>query len=944
MSPPRRRSPFARAGERRRARFAAGLLGAATLLASGFAFVAVTSAEEARERRGFEGAALAAEGRIQSRIQRQSSDLRAVSGLFTASEHVHRAEFRAFVENQRPAETQPGVRAVAYLQRVPRAELDAFVARARADGAPGFAVRSPGTDAAATDDLFVTTYVEPMAGNEELLGLDVGSLRASRSALEAAEDRGRTTISAAVPGAPTPTVVFYRAVRAAPSPDPGAPPPAAGRPPPAVPPAAPAPDAVGWVAAIVDVQAFLGDALASIAPGIDVEVFDMGPGVQPTLLYDGDHHLGGPTDVARGARYRDRKHVRDTVLTPGGRTWTVRTSALPSWSDGGETPLRWVVLGLGAVVSALVVLVVAAATRTRSLAQRLTERATGHLERQARELSAARDDAMAGARAKSDFIAAVSHEIRTPLNGVLGTSQLLLDAGLPVEPAEQVRTIRSSAQALLAILNDILDVSRMEAGKLELVNEPFDLREAVEEVLDLLVPTAAAKGVELVLRWAPDAPSTFVGDALRWKQVVLNLAGNAVKFTERGHVLVDARPGATPSGERGIELRVEDTGIGIPRDRLSALFRRFAQADPSSSRRHGGVGLGLLITRLLVERMGGAVDVTSEVGRGSTFRAVVPMPRGASTVTRVTRPPSSASVLVVDDVEVARRVAVEVVTALGAAPAEAADAASARAALLDAAARGRPFDVALVDLGLPDEDGLALARRLRADRATEGTRLVLVAPAARANLATAAREAGFDAWVGKPLRARDVADALAALAPGPRRPDAAFLTHAVLADARRRRLGIVDVAPPAPDVADAPRRVLLVEDLDVNARVATKMLQRLGCTVEWARGGMEGLEAAARGGFDLVLLDLRMPDVDGYDVAAGIRRREGAGPRVPVVAMTADVTDEDRRRCVEAGMDDFLGKPVELHRLGEVVARWCRRPAAPPSGSPPPATPDDPRR
>lgn len=919
------RSPFARAAARRRAVLLALLPAAAAALATAAAFFAVTSAEAAREREHFGGVADAVEARIQARAARQAADLRAVAGLFAASAQVTRAEFRAYVDNLRPIETQPGVRAVTYIHRVARDDAEAWTDRVRADGADTFEICTPGPDTSAPDQL-VTLYVEPLAGNEEFLGLDVGSLRGSRAALEAAEGQGRTTVSPPVPGAPKATVVFYRAVVPAPLDDDGdrghevrlpSPPPDRRR-------------AVGWVASIVDLGAFLGDALKDRAPDVDVEVFDGAldaPGA--VLLFDADGHLRGavPAPDAPG-----RRHQRDRVLPVGGRRWTIRTSALPGWTSGTGTPLRFVVLGLGALVSALVYLVVAAGLRTRRLAERLAQRATVHLERQAHALALARDDAMAGTRAKSDFIAAVSHEIRTPLNGVLGASQLLLESHLPVEASEQVRTIKTSAQALLAILNDILDVSRIEAGKLELVPEATDLREATEEVLDLLAPAAAERDVELVLRWAPDTPTHVVADTLRWKQVLLNLVGNAVKFTERGHVLVDARPapgggaGATQSGP-GIELRVEDTGHGIPKERLTALFRRFSQADPAASRRQGGVGLGLVITRLLVERMGGRVTVESEPGRGSVFTVVLPLQRSTSTLSRIARLPPTTAVLVVDDAPVARRVAVEVVSALGPPVGEAADGATAAHALAKAAAEGRPYGVALLDHRLPDTDAFALARRLRADPATAGIRLVLVAPHTRAALPEEAKAAGFDAWIGKPLRARDVADVLAALSEGARSPDAPFLTHAVLSEARRRRRAGGE-APRVPTPPTDGRRVLLVEDHDINARVATRMLQRLGCAVTWARGGAEGLEAAASGKHDLVLLDLRMPDLDGYEVVTALRRREGDGPHVPVVAMTADVTDEDRARCQACGMDGFLAKPVDMRVLSEVVDRFCRRTAA----------------
>ncbi len=778
-----------------------------------------------------------------------------------------------------------------------------------------------------------------MAGNEDLLGLDVGALRGSRMALEAAEARGRTTISAAVAGAPTPTVVFYRAVfRSTVAPEPAAPAAAAGaafherprerprerrrRP-------------TRWAGSRRSSTCRCSSATRSRPwrPTLDVEVLEVEPGRAPTVLYDSDRHLGTPAAPEVGDRYAGRPHFRETVLAAGGRTWTVRTSALPDWTDGGTTPLRFVVLGLGTVVSALVFLVVAAATRTRRLAQRLAERATGHLERQARELAAARDDAMAGARAKSDFLAAVSHEIRTPLNGVLGTSQLLLDAGLPVEPAEQVRTIRSSAQALLAILNDILDVSRMEAGRLELVVEPFDLREAVEEVLDLLVLSAAEKGVELVLRWAPDVASTFVGDALRWKQVVLNLTGNAVKFTERGHVLVDVRPAVTPTGP-GVELRVEDTGIGIPKDRVAALFRRFSQADPSSSRRYGGVGLGLVITRLLVERMGGTVEVTSEASKGSTFRVVVPLARGASTVSRLTRAPSTAAVLVVDDAEVARQVAVEAVAALGATVGEAADAAGgprrvagrgrARPALRGRARRPRP-----ARRRRPRPRTTVAGRSRHRGRAARPRRAGGPRPPRRGGPRGGLRRMDGQAPPGaRPRRrargARAGAPDARRAVPHPRRPRGRASTPP-------RPRGAA-AAPTAPD--GATRRVLLVEDLDVNAPRGDQ-----DAAAPRVHGGVGARRHGGHRGRRARRLRPRAPRPP--HARRGRLRRRGRDPPAGGGRASRPRGRHDRRRDRRGPAPLRRGGHGRLRRQArrsctacrDVVERWCRKRVGPPGAS-----------
>ncbi|MCC7139341.1 MAG: response regulator [Planctomycetes bacterium] len=915
MADEQRRSARLRAASRSRTWLLAGGVSLVCVVATVGAFLTLASEEDRSARARFARRVEAVRASIEQKLELEATALRAAAGYVAGSEHVTREEWATFVERQHLSRTQPGLRTFAFVARVPRDALDAFVARMRAEGSPDFRV-TPASPTPAEGDAMVVAYAEPATSDRSLVGVDLSTVEGTRNALVRASRSTSLQVSGPHPGGegePGDRTVAMALATATESPRA---PQAAG--------------SAGWVVALIQLRSFVEEqTAAAVREGLDVEVFAGEVATPAALLLDTDRHLRGADDATWQRRYEGRAHDVTRRLHAADTTWTLRVSATSEWGDPDRpVQARWVVLALGLAASGLVLATVVALSRTRRLAERLAERATGHLARQARELQEARDAAMAVVRAKSDFYAAVSHEVRTPLHGILGMSRLLIEADLPVEQAEQARAVDASARALLAILNDVLDVSRIEAGKLVLEAAPFDLRTACEDVLDLLVGQAAAKGVELVLRWRRDVPTTFVGDGLRVKQVLANLAGNAVKYTDRGSVLVDVAAPVLEPRRAELLVRVEDTGVGIPPDKLPLLFRRFSQVDTSPTRREGGTGLGLRITRLLVEHMGGTIEVESHPGRGTVFSVRLRLARPPEP----TVPPSArrpkGPLLVVDRSSVARSAVRESAEALGCEVIEARSETEALEALARAAAEGRPVGATVLGT---DGDGSPFVAAVRGVPATAATPLLLTSPPASASVADAARAAGFDGWLSKPLRGRDLRAALDRLADG-RVAGAPFLTRAVLAAGRRG-------TSPSTAPLGSHRDVLLVEDHEVNVLLARRMLEVLGCGVTVARDGHEAVARSAERAFDLVLMDCRMPGMDGYEATREIRTRDAGGRRVPIVAMTADATEADRQRCLDAGMDDFLAKPFDLDALRRMILRWspAARPASPPPPPPPPA-------
>ena len=862
--------------------------------------------------------ALEAEQRAESIKRQFASETGVVTALlayYQASRDVDQHEFDAFAKVFLAGPSS--IDALQWIPYVPQAQRRAWQTKGARAIDPNYRFRQlapDGTLAAAGErDTYFPVYFaqSPFGGAPEELGFDWGSDPAARAALLAARDTGEVNAAARVrlPGAPDDDL---RMAVFAPVYDNGAETATTDQ---------RRAHLKGFVAGVFRIGDLIQEAI-ELTPraGVDLYLLDSsapaGRRVLLSMPAPGSRKTSRPGAEPRGPTM-DAELFHSSSVVVGDSVYTVYAAATEAYGRKGGAAAPTIALAGGLSVTAVLLVYLVSLVNQRARTERVVEERTAELRKlhsrleertlqleiSARDLRAAKDKAEEATRAKSLFLANMSHEIRTPMNGVIGAAGLLGDTGLTPGQHEYLHMITQSADALLHLINDILDFSKIEAGRLELEAVTFRLSDELADALQTLARRATEKGLELACHVGLDVPEALEGDPHRLRQVIINLVGNAVRFTDKGEVVVEVSTETKGESHVRLYFGVRDTGPGIPPDKRRLIFEAFSQADASFTRRYGGTGLGLTIASHLVELMGGRLELESEVGKGSEFHFSLPF---ALAEEGVLRPPLDRSaldrvaVLVVDDNDTNRRILAEMVRGWGMKPLTADSGPKALAAMKNAAAVGQPFRLVLLDMMMPDMDGFAVAEQMARSRDIGAPALIMLSSAHKDEAARRGATPAIGRFLLKPVRPSELLESI----------------FAVLGVTAEEELPAAAEAPSEP----ASLKVLVAEDNAINQRLAQRLLERRGHKVVIVEDGAKAVAAVAGDGFDIVLMDVQMPDMDGFQATAAIREREKAtGGHIPIIAMTAHAMSGDRERCLAAGMDGYVSKPLRASDFYAVV-------------------------